>query len=394
MFRPQSRPLYILVLIVFIDLLGYSLIFPLLPFYAVAFGASPAVIGLLLAVYAAAHLVATPILGRLSDRVGRRPVLLVSLVGTLVSFVIIGLATALWLLFVARILDGLSTVISAAQAYISDVTAPQERARGLGALGAAFGLGFIIGPAIGGSLSGLGLAVPAFAAAALAGLALALLYLFLPESLTPERRRALADGNTSAYGLSFLRQALRRPQVSTLLEIRFFSGMAIALFQSIFALYALLRFGATPQTVGYILTYVGVLVVLMQGVAIGWLAARIDERWLVVAALLLLALGLLGWALAPSLAILLVALAPLSLSFGALNTVLNSMLSKSVPPEQFGGILGLSASVFSLAQLIAPAAGGLLLGALGTASPGLLGAGIVVPLIPFACRRLLRRPSP
>ncbi len=393
MFRLQSRPLYVLVLVVFVDLLGYSLILPLLPFYAVAFGASPTAVGLLLATYAAAQLVATPVLGRLSDRVGRRPVLLLSFLGTLLGFVALGLATAVWMLFVARVLDGLSTVVSAAQAYISDVTAPQERARGLGALGAAFGAGFIVGPAVGGSLSRFGFAVPAFAAAALAGLAGTLLYFFLPESLTPERRAELVGTSASTFTLTFVRQSLRRPQVGALLEIRFFSGLAIALFQTIFSLYALLRFGATAQTVGFVLTYVGVLVILVQGVAIGWLTARFDERRLVVGALPLLALGLLGWALAPSLAVVLVALAPLSLSFGTLNTVVNSLLSKSVPQEQFGGILGISASVFSLAQFIAPTAGGLLLETLGTASPGLVAAAIVVLLTPFAYRQLLRRPQ-
>ncbi len=393
MFRLSLQPLAILVLVVFVDLLGYSLILPLLPFYAVSFGASPIAIGLLVATYAAAQLVAAPVLGRLSDRVGRRPVLLFSFLGTFVSFVLLALANALWVLFLTRVLDGLSTVFSAAQAYVADVSEPQARARSLGLLGAAFGAGFVIGPALGGLLSRFSFRAPAIAAAAVAGLGVIVLYLFLPESLTSERRSELSRSPQSIFGPRLLGQALRRPLVGPLLETRFVAGLAIALFQGIFPLYAALRFAAGPPMVGLILAYVGLLVIFVQGVAIGWLAARIEERRLVVGALPLLGGGLIGWALAPSIPVLLLALAPLALSFGLLNTVLNSVLSNSIPAEQYGGILGLSASAFNLAQLFGPAAAGVLLQALGPASPGLAGAGIVALLIPYAYRQLLRPPS-
>lgn len=392
MFRPASRPLLVLMLIVFVDLLGYSLILPLLPFYAESLGASAATIGLLVATYAVAQLFAAPALGRLSDRVGRRPVLFFSFLGTAVSFLLLALANALWVLFVARVLDGLSAVFATAQAYVADVTAPQERARGLGVLGAAFGAGFVIGPALGGLLSRLGFRAPAIAATAVAGAGVGLLYLFLPESLTPERRAELAGSRPSHFRLRQVRDTLRRPLVGPLLETRFVAGVAIALFQGIFPLYAVLRFGASPEAVGLILTYVGFLVILVQGVAIGWLTARIEERRLVVGALPVLSVGLIGWAAAPSIPFLLVALAPLALSFGLLNTVLNSVLTKSIPAEQYGGVLGLSASAFNLAQIIGPAAGGFLLQQLGSASPGLVGALIVAALTPYAWRALLRRP--
>ena len=165
----KNRPFASIFFIVFIDLLGFGLILPLLPYYAEAFGASDTVVGLLVASYAAAQLIGAPILGRFSDRFGRRPILLLSLVGTLLGFLLLGFANTLWILFAARILDGLTGGnISVAQAYITDVTDARDRVKGLGMIGAAFGLGFIIGPASGGLLSRWGYDVPAFVAARIA----------------------------------------------------------------------------------------------------------------------------------------------------------------------------------------------------------------------------------
>lgn len=186
--------------IVFVDLLGFSLILPLVPFYAKDFGASDTIVGLLVASYAAAQLIGAPILGRISDRVGRRPVLLISIIGTAVGFILLGFANQLWLLFLSRGLDGLTGGnISVAQAYITDITDEKNRARGLGLIGAAFGLGFIIGPALGGVLSTIGTnihtgslnwtyALPALTAAAIATINLVAVFIFLPESLTEQRR--------------------------------------------------------------------------------------------------------------------------------------------------------------------------------------------------------------
>ena len=167
----RNNRLAIIFVIVFVDLLGFSLILPLLPYYAQTFGADAFVTGLLVASYAVAQLIGAPLLGRLSDRVGRRPVLFISIFGTFVGFLLLGFAGALWMLFVSRVVDGLTGGnLSVAQAYISDVTDQKNRAKALGLIGAAFGLGFIIGPAVGGALSVYGYAVPAFAAAALSAI--------------------------------------------------------------------------------------------------------------------------------------------------------------------------------------------------------------------------------
>ncbi len=403
-------------LVVFVDLLGFGLILPLLPYYADSYGATPIVVGLLTASYAAAQLLGAPILGRLSDRYGRRPILLVSIFGTFLGFVLLGVAEPLgyWLanwfglttsanviilslLFVSRILDGLTGGnISVAQAYITDVTTEDNRAQGLGMIGAAFGLGFIIGPATGGLLSTYGYAVPAIAAAGLALLNLAAVYFYLPESLTSEKRAEMAARRLEKPSLSLnsLWQALNRPRVGPLLHIRFFFGLAFATFQTIFALYAQYRLDLDARTTGFILTYVGLLSVIVQGYAVGKLSKRFKENQLIFVSTILMAGSLFAWAFTPNLVILLIIMIPLAFSGGILGTVLNSLLTKVVYPEEVGGTLGLSASLESLTRVIAPTLGGLLLGQVGTWAPGVLASLIMVWVSIFVWRRLFVNPDP
>jgi DHA1 family tetracycline resistance protein-like MFS transporter len=396
--------------IVFLDLLGFGLILPLLPFYAATFGAGAFVTGLLVASYAAAQLVGAPLLGRLSDRYGRRPLLLLSLLGTFVGFVLLGVARTLTLLFIARVLDGLTGGnISVAQAYITDVTDAKNRARGLGLIGAAFGLGFIIGPAAGAFLSRLGsgltviegplagltwrFALPAFVAAALALFNLVAVYRWLPESLDAVRRAASASPGRPEFSLRALRAAFARPAVGPLLHTRFWFALAFSTFQTIFPLYAAYRFGLNEVSTGYILTYVGILVVLVQGVGIRYLTAWFPERRLIVAAILLMAPSLLAWALAPTVPLLLVVLIPIALAGGTLNTVINSVLSKSVLPQETGGILGLAAALESLTRVVGPTLGGALLQTLGPWAPGVFGAVVLAWLGSFVGRRVLSESS-
>lgn len=391
----RNNRLAIIFVIVFVDLLGFSLILPLLPYYAQTFGADAFVTGLLVASYAVAQLIGAPLLGRLSDRVGRRPVLLISIFGTFVGFLLLGFAGALWVLFVSRVVDGLTGGnLSVAQAYISDVTDQKNRSKALGLIGAAFGLGFIIGPAVGGALSVYGYAVPAFAAAALSAMNLIAVFFWLPESLTDERRAAMVAQKKPAFTFAALWNALNRPRVGPLLHTRFFFGLAFATFQTIFSLYAMDRFGLTAQATGYVLAYVGVLSVVVQGLAIGKLAARFTETQLIFASTIIMAISLLAWAFAPSLTLLLIIMAPLAFAGGTLNTVLGSALTKAVYPEEIGGTLGLSASVESLTRVIAPSAGGLLLEAFGTWAPGVFSALIMGWVITFVWRRIVVNPDP
>lgn len=393
--------------IVFVDLLGFGLILPLLPFYAESYGASAVIVGLLVASYAAAQLVGSPLLGRLSDRYGRRPVLLLSVFGTFLGFLLLGFAPAIGkglaahiapqaanaliisVLFFSRILDGLTGGnISVAQAYIADVTDEQNRARGLGLIGAAFGLGFIIGPAAGGALSQWGYNIPAFVAAAIASLNLLAIYFLLPESLTSERRAAMALNKRPPFTLKALVQALNRPKVGQLLHLRFVYGMAFATFQTIFSLYAQ-SIGLSSQTTGYVLAYVGLLSVIVQGGLIGLLTRRFRENWLIITGLWLMSGSLLAWSFTSQLWVLLLVIIPLSLSGGVLNTVLQSAISKSVSAEEVGGTLGIAASLEAISRVIAPSVGGFLLAQVGRWAPGVFSALLMAWAVSFAYRYII-----
>ncbi len=402
----NSRLLTIFV-IVFVDLLGFSLILPLLPYYAETYGATPLIVGLLVASYAAAQLVGAPLLGRLSDRFGRRPVLLLSVTGTFIGFLLLGFAEPLgrllagWIapqavngmivgiLFISRILDGLTGGnITVAQAYITDVTDEQNRAKGLGLIGAAFGLGFIIGPAAGGALSQWGYNVPAFVAAVVSFINLIAIFFLLPESLTSERRELAMQNKRPPFTLNAMLQAMQRPKVGPLLHVRFFYGLAFAVFQSIFALYAQ-SIGLTPQTTGYVLAYVGLLSVITQAGLIGMLTRRFRENWLILTGLWVMAGSLLAWAFTDQLVPLLVVMLPLALSGGVLNTVLQSAVTKSVSQEEVGGILGIAGSLEAISRVIAPSVGGFLIQQVSRSAPGIFSALIMVWVVSFAYRRII-----
>ena len=388
----KNKRLLNIFVIVFIDLLGFGLILPLLPFYADQYGATPLVVGLLTAIYAATQLIGAPLLGRLSDRFGRRPILLVSIFGTFLGFLLFGIAEPLgeifsgWLsipvntmiisiLFFSRALDGFTGGnISVAQAYITDITSDEDRARGLGLIGAAFGLGFVFGPAMGGFLSGFGFAVPAFAAAGLSAINLLMVAVWLPESLSKDQRKESINNKQPQISIQALRQALQKPRVGPLLSIIFFYGLAFALFTTVFSLFAQYRLEMDARQTGYVLAYVGLLIALVQGVGVGAISDRFSERWIIFYSTIILSAALAIWAFTPSLPVLLLILLPLALTSGILNTLLRSKLTKVVQKEEVGGTLGLSASIESLTRVIAPGLGGFLIGSVGTWAPGITGA--------------------
>jgi DHA1 family tetracycline resistance protein-like MFS transporter len=391
----QKSRLTTIFLVVLVDMLGFSLILPLLPYYAETFGATPTIVGLLVASYAAAQMIGAPLLGRFSDRFGRRPILLISIFGTFVGFVLLGVGGSLLILFISHMLDGLTGGnITVAQAYITDVTDEKNRAKGLGMIGAAFGLGFILGPAAGGLLSTYGYAVPSFVAAGLALINLAAVFFFLPESLTAEKRAALTARPRPAFSLGSLMSAMRRPRVGPLLHVRFFFGLAFAIFQSVFALYAQYRLNLDVRSTSFILTYVGVLSVIVQGFGVGRLTGRFSDRQLIMGSVSIMAVSLLAWALTPNVPVLLLVLIPTAVSGGILNTVLSSALTKAVYPEEIGGTLGLAASVESVTRVLAPTIGGVLLQQAGTWAPGAFGALIMVWVVSFTWRRFVVNPDP
>ena len=357
-----------LFLIVFIDLVGFGLVIPLLPFYALRFGAPPQEVTLLLAIYSLMQLFAAPLWGRLSDRVGRRPVLMISMAASVLAYLWIGSATAMWMLFTARALAGACAGnIAAAQAYIADITKPEERAKGMGLIGAAFGLGFIIGPALGGLLAGnnpatADIETPAWVAAGLSFLALWGVILFLPESL-PADLRGMHGGSRSR--LKAIWNVLGRPVLSRLILIFFLVILAFAGMESTFALWAIEQFGWGPGQVGYVFAYVGVLSAILQGGLIGRLARRFGEERLLLCGLALIGTGLLAMLFAHSIPRLAFAVSALALGMGLTQPSLNSLISRRAGREEQGEVLGVSQSVGSLSRVLGPAAAGFLFAQFG-----------------------------
>jgi MFS transporter, DHA1 family, tetracycline resistance protein len=350
-------PLVIIFITVFIDLVGFGIVIPVLPLYAQKFGASETVIGLLLAVYSVMQFIFAPILGKLSDKVGRRPVLLVSLIGTSIGFLTMGLANTLWLLFLGRILDGITGGnISTAQAYIADITPPERRSSAMGLIGAAFGLGFVFGPALGGALSHISLAAPFYFAAALAAANAVALYFLLPESLSEEHRAGAARASIA--------QIFRESgswQLGVVFATYFFGTVAFAMLPATYTLFTALRFHLDATHNGYIFASQGFIGVIIQGVLLGRLIKTFGEKFLAVTGTFLLAASMLAMPLANSITMLLLTSAGIAVGNSFVTPVLNGLASKNVSAAWQGRVLGVFQSVASLARIIGPAIGGFLL---------------------------------
>ena len=355
----RRSPLIVIFTTVFIDLVGFGIVIPVLPFYAegTLFNATPRTVGLLFASYSIMQLIFSPVLGSLSDKHGRRPVLLLSIIGTGIGFLVLGFAKTILMLFVGRILDGITGGnISTAQAYIADITTQENRAKGMGLIGAAFGIGFIFGPAIGGILSQWGVHVPFFFAAALCFANAVLLYFTLPETVTadhPARNRA-AGGRSLHHVLDSLRQ----PRLSFVLIIYFLFIVSFSIMTTSFSLYTMFRFGYDAQHTGYLFAYVGLIAVVIQGGLIGRLVKRFGELPLVIFgafcfAISLFAVPFVGPA-AGGLAGLLIGGGVFSMGNSLATPALTSLASKSAGREQQGIVLGVTQSVASLARAVGP----------------------------------------
>ena len=362
----NRSPLIVIFTTVFIDLVGFGIVIPVLPFYAegTIFNATPRTVGLLFASYSVMQLIFSPILGRLSDKYGRRPILFLSIIGTGIGFLLLGFATTLWMLFAGRILDGITGGnISTAQAYIADITTTENRAKGMGMIGAAFGLGFIFGPAIGGILSQWGIHVPFFFAASLCFANALLLYFRLPETITadhPAKHQA-----ASGRGLKQLVKSLKQPRLAFVLSIYFLFVVAFSIMTSSFAFYTMFRFGYDAKHTGYLFAYVGVIAVIIQGGLIGRLVKRFGELPLVVVGALCFAISLFAVPFvgpaAGGLAALLIGGGVFSMGNSLATPALTSLASKSVGAAEQGTVLGVTQSVASLARAVGPSLQALLI---------------------------------
>lgn len=354
----NKRALAIIFVTVFVDLLGFGIVIPLLPLYAERFGASPTVIGWLLASYLIAQAVAAPLLGALSDRIGRRPVLIASLAGSAVSFTLLGLAETLPWLFVARVLAGLAGgSVSAAKSYIADVTTPENRARGMGFLGAGIAMGYVFGPALGGVLTHWHVTLPYFVAGATSLLNCFSALLFLPA---PPQSATHAVEDEDLHALVYAGRLLARPRLGGYLWMVFLITLSFSAFTGTFALLGQHRFHYTPAHIGLLLSFIGVMAALVQGGLIGPLVKRLSELPLATAGSAMFAAGLALVPLAHGTPLMLAALFLIGFGNSLNMPTLLALVSREAAAGEQGRVLGVQQSLESVARIIGLVLGGML----------------------------------
>jgi len=425
-----KRILPILV-IVLVDLLGLSIIIPLLPLYATRYGASPLTIGLLQATYPFMQFIGAPVLGRLSDRFGRKPILIVSQIGTFLGFILLGFAHTLPLLFISRIIDGISGGnISTAQAAIADSTSEKTRTQGLGLIGAAFGIGFILGPIV--AFIVLAATDQNYQAVAFTAAAFSLISILLTTSWFHETLEKDADGSASrrkSFTLSAMWEALNRQTIGFLLILMFFYQIAFGGYEQLFSLFTLNRLGMDARDTSGLFVLAGLFIVVIQGGFVGRWSKKYGDRWLVLLGLSTLAVGLVLTSLTPRVPVpwydrasveaslsggdsasrfqnihvtlpddthngwlggiwLLVASFPAALGGGVLQPAINSLITKAADKKEVGGMLGISSSFYSAANAIAPLFYGALFQWLGSTAPFLLG-GLILAILWFFAPRIV-----
>jgi MFS family permease len=367
-----KKSVLIILLIQITEVLGFSLILPFLPFYAKEMGANPLTIGLIITSFSLFQFISAPIMGKLSDFYGRKPLLIISQISTFLSFIILGFANKIWLLFLSRIMDGLlGANNSIAQAYWSDISTKEERAKAFGLSGVAFGIGFLIGPAIGGVLSQINFAIPAFLAAAISFITILLTIFLLPETV---KKKKLTNFKVTIINIQDFKENFSNPKVSNKLW-QFFSYIsAQLLFTSSFSIFADKKFAVTPQDVGYILAFIGLTSIILRGFLIQKLINFFGENKLKVIGVALFIVGLVGSALVTQWWMFIFILILFSIGSGLSRPLMMSDISKNVDQNQQGEIMGFTNSLMSIAQIFTPLIGGYLLNILSPNSLPLLSA--------------------
>jgi DHA1 family tetracycline resistance protein-like MFS transporter len=420
--------------IVLVDLMGLSIIIPLLPLYAARFGASPLTIGILQAAYPMMQFLGAPILGRLSDRFGRKPILVISQIGTFIGFIMLGFANTLWLLFLSRIIDGLSGAnISTAQAAIADSTNEKTRTQGLGLVGAAFGVGFILGPIIAFivlAASGQNYQAVAWTAAFFSLTSILLTSFWFKETIT-EVEDPNASRKRRPFSFTAMKEAMKRQNIGFLLILMFFYQIAFGGYEQLFSLFTLTRLGMDARDTSGLFVLAGLFIIVVQGGLIGRWSKQKGDRWLVILGVSALSIGLIMTALTPAVPVpwydkakvmetlagegvfrvsiqsihinlpdqaargwfgiiwLLIASFPAALGGGVLQPAVNSLITKSSNKNEVGGMLGVSSAFYSAANAIAPLFYGTLFQVFGAPVPFFVG-GLILTVLWFLAPRMTK----
>lgn len=367
---------FIILISVFVDMLGYGIMLPLLPFYVQqhALESGAAIAGGLMSMYATIQLVSGPILGALSDRYGRKPILLFCLLGTATSYLLLGLANSLVMIVIAVFLDGLTgSNLTLAHAYVADTTDAGNRAKGLNYSQLAFGLGIMAGPILGGTLSGYGLSLPALVASALAFGNTVFGYFLLPESLSPERRETQPLSQVFSWAGQFT-SIFRKQSIRNFLMVLFLLNLAFAGLQTNFPLYSNARFDWSPAQNSYFYLYVGLCGVLVQGVLFARLQARFGESRLVPAGLICMGLGLAGMAFALDAWMIFPAVAIVALGTGISIPSLTALVSLRLPEHEQGRLMGGNQTLLALTNIFGPTLAGLSFDMIAISAPYWLGS--------------------
>lgn len=390
--RAQFRQLGVLIAVNCIDMLGFAMVLPLLPFYALELDATPEMVGLLIASFSVAQLIASPIWGRVSDRYGRRPALLIGLSASAVAFLVFGLADALWLLFLSRIVQGAGGgTTGVAHAYVSDTVAPADRARALGWLSAATAAGVMIGPAIGSAATHFGREVPGFLAAGLCLLNVIAAWKWLPESRRPDASHA-TQVRKPVWHAAWV--VFRHPggRVARLVWIYGVGMLAFSLLTSILALWLDARFGVTAQTIGYFFVYNGMLSLVLRSLLLGPVVDRIGEPMAVRLGAIILGVGLLLYPLAPNVWTLAFIIPCVPIGTALLFPASTSLLSHAADPRELGTTMGVAQTFAGISRVIAPIAGTIAFQRLGVDWPFILG-GVTMLLVAWTAFRYVRPPE-
>ncbi len=372
----KLRKEHITILIILItEVLGFSLILPFLPFYAQEFGATPLVIGLLLTTFSICQFITAPIMGRLSDHYGRKPLLLFSQFSTFLGFLILGFANSLWMIFLSRIVDGLfGSNFTIAQAYLSDISSRKDRSKAFGISGVAFGFGFLIGPGIGGFLSQFSFQLPSFLASGVSCITMLIIFFFLPETI---KRKKKIEFDIKIFHFTDFRKFFSNPRLSMKLWEFFAYILSFAVWVSTFALYAQKQLGFDATDIGYSLTYIGFISIIIRGILLSRLINLFGERKLQYIGIVCILFGMIGSVFVYDWLAIIIIMTLFAFGSGVSRPLMLGNISRKVSSEKQGSVMGVTNSLVSIAQIIGPLLGGFMINYFFQGTLGIISAFII-----------------